>query len=295
MKRLALVLVLILSLVRPLFAQILPFANLAHPLIQGQLAWWRGIPELSMSTRLYDLLGRTPCTLTNMGTLGTTSGWSVTTRRGGTMQLNWDGTGDWVDCGSDVLVDNLPLKSIALWANPASFGTGIAAFVDKRNAVGWRFGLNNSNVTAGISFIQDWNAQASPGNWCLANVITLNTWVHLGVTYDSTASGNIPTFYVNGEPFAPSTIVQSPSGTSDSDATSGLVLGAEDLGTGRIYQGAMDDIRLWTRILSAAEMREVYQKSLLGDPGLLLTPLEVVAVPSIAVPSTPGSFFPLFR
>jgi Concanavalin A-like lectin/glucanases superfamily len=275
-------------------AQMPAVVHRAHPLLRGQLGWWRGVPGLTMSSRLYNLLGRTHCTLTNMGTRGSTSGWSPTTRRGGFMHLNLDGTNDYVDCGADALVADVPLRTVALWIFLTGYGsTNNIRVVDKRNMGGWTLGVNNSQVSAGLNLIQDFDT--SPGNWALSNKVPLNTWVHIGVTYDRGDASTVPVFYVNGEAFAPDTTINPPSGTASSDAASTLALGAEDLGTGKALPGALNDVRFWARLLSAAEMREVYRQSLVGDPALFQTPREVVAAPVAGLTTRPGAFFPFFR
>ena len=54
----------------------------------------------------------------------------------------------------------------------------------------------------------------------------------------------------------------------------------------------MDDIRLWSRTLSAAEVRWVYLESRQGDPLLFVAP-GVGGLPVAAV--APGQFLPFFR
>jgi hypothetical protein len=266
-----------------------------HPLLRGALAWWKAMPGRTGGDRFFDLLPlRLHCTLANVG-YGTTSGWSATDRRGAAGQVNFDGSDDRCDAGQPAAATDIRLRTVLAWIKLTGFGSSnLGRIMSKRGPdVGWNFATNNNNVPNGISFVQDWSAGAV-GNWCLASVITLNTWIHVGVTYDSTLPTNVPVFYINGVPLAPTLTVSSPTGTYVSDAASTLALGDEGDGA-RVMQGAMDDVLLYGRILAASDVQEIYRLGLTGEAW----GLELERPGALAIAGTPpgnlGRFLPFFQ
>lgn len=82
-------------------------------------------------------------------------------------------------------------------------------------------------------------------------------WKHVAVVYDNSSDANDPTLYINGE----AQIVTesfSPSGTRVSDATESMSIG-DTPNRIRHFTGNMDDIRVYNRALSAAEIKEIYE------------------------------------
>jgi len=259
-----------------------------RPLAHGLVSWWRVLPLLDGVPRWYDLMSTNAATLTNMSTPGT-SGWAPTQRRGGYGELRFDGTDDYADAGSPSSLTDVTRRTLLAWIKISSYGGGdLGRIVDKRFSGGWTFVTNNFNVTAGLSFTQDFST--SGGNWGLANVLSTDVWTHVGVVYDSTGPGTTPTFYVNGLPFAPTTTMSTPSGTTSTDSASPLRFGGEDGSGARQFAGVMDDVRLYRRLLSAAEVAEIYRGSVGTDSDLLhrlAPPLSVYYAPSGFL-----SFFP---
>jgi len=90
-----------------------------------------------------------------------------------------------------------------------------------------------------------------------------NRWAHVAMTFDSTHLR----LYVNGKEVAVHTLpVPGPAAE-----TAGLIIGGHRDGTGRNFDGMIDEVALWSRTLTAAEIAEFHragaqQDLLLGIP-----------------------------
>ncbi|MBL0320768.1 MAG: LamG domain-containing protein, partial [Alphaproteobacteria bacterium] len=93
------------------------------------------------------------------------------------------------------------------------------------------------------------------------NSITLSSWVHVLVTYDSTnPTTNEPKFYINGVLQA-LTVVQSPTGTVEEETGTNFVVGNTNSSLFPYtlpFDGKIFDARVYNRILTAAEVTTLY-------------------------------------
>jgi len=107
--------------------------------------------------------------------------------------------------------------------------------------------LNLSNPTVHYSFqaidCTTFRSYDSTGN------ITANQWTHVAMTYNGTALS----LYMNGRLDSSQTISGTPCMTTDPLRIS------EATATYRTLYGSIDDVRIYNRPLSAAEIRDVYQ------------------------------------
>ncbi len=96
------------------------------------------------------------------------------------------------------------------------------------------------------------------GQWAApTNTITTGTFHHIAVTYDRTSPDNDPVMYIDG---VKQTVSETtPSGTANSDAGDNLLIGSRP--TDRFFDGKIDDVAIWNRILSEAEIEDIYGTS----------------------------------
>ena len=80
---------------------------------------------------------------------------------------------------------------------------------------------------------------------------------HFAVTFNGSSLSNDPVIYVNGVPSV-LTEAGNTSGSFLSDAARNLKAGEDDSSTSN-FNGTIDEIRLYNRILSAAEINKLYQ------------------------------------
>lgn len=164
--------------------------------------------------------------------------------------LNFDGVDDYVTCGTNASLNLTGSLTISACINPASFGgSGYGRIVDKGSA------------TTGFSFFIEEASQALVyvpygGNLVrsTSNVVKLNTWQHVAVTYDKTAQ--TVTFYVDGKPAGSSSYATSPA----SSASSPVTIGIRGSDKGRAFKGAISAVRLYSVALGADAIKELYNE-----------------------------------
>ncbi|MBI2624582.1 LamG domain-containing protein [Candidatus Parcubacteria bacterium] len=167
--------------------------------------------------------------------------------------LDFDGSNDYVGVGSPASLDDITVKTVAAWIYPRSAGEASASRIVDKDSSTWSFRINGSNLI----FNQFWGG-ASEGTWSSAsNSIRLNTWQHVVVTYDMSSTANDAVFYINGV-LSPTTENLTPSGSTASDAAGNLIIGNNE-GTTRTFNGLIDEVRIYNRALTAAEVSALYQ------------------------------------
>ena len=223
--------------------------NLNHPLARGLVAWWLVVPGLDGGSNWYDLVGQNHGALTNMTTSG--GGWRGTTRPGGLGHVLFDGSNDYVAI-SPVSGEH----TFTAWAFPLVV-TGTHTVFD----------LSLQPVLSG-----DWDAlgiQSSKiytyaGSYFTGNTtLSPNAWVHLAVTL---SNGN-GVLYVNGVPDG--TFTGASSWDSFSWHSASLGAARTTATPSQVWSGNLDDVRVYSRALSASEVGECYNNSRCGYPGLL--------------------------
>jgi hypothetical protein len=154
-------------------------------------------------------------------------------------------------------IDNLETLSSCMWIYPYSYGPSAldSSMMYKGT---WGFQLADDAGNA-LYFSHD---RTNPAHWrSPIDAIALNTWQHVCVTYDGSLVANVPALYING---APVTVTETatPLGPLASDTGYPLYLsewGYSESGTNSSFDGMMDDVRLYNRILSAEEVKRLYE------------------------------------
>ena len=120
------------------------------------------------------------------------------------------------------------------------------------------FSTNNSgfdwSTTIRFGAIQIWN-----GNYREQTPLTLveNRWYHLVSSFDP--SNSRINIYLNNQPVSLNTI-------GFDSSTDFIRLGRDDHTTGRSFDGLLDDVRVWGRPLSSAEVSKLWGNGM-GDFG----------------------------
>jgi hypothetical protein len=245
------------------------------PTARGLAAWWRVMPGVSGGARLYDLVGQAHCTLTNGPS------WSTTTRPGGLGEIRLDGTDDYLSCLPPALSGGE--YTWMTWAKVSTFsrswllnstypsGHKLQINLDGGNWAGNHSALSfqinefyTNNVGAG-------NSLPSPG-----------PWMHLAITMSVSRNQSIG--YLNG--------VQTGTGNMETDPFGGTGI-SFSIATyiGETPALSLDDYRVYTRVLSAAEVQQCYQASRLGDVAALRPPS---LMGFLAAAAARGNFLPFF-
>jgi hypothetical protein len=184
--------------------------------------------------------------------------------------LDFDGDGDYVDCGNpDSVFDITGELSVSTWVNIRSLPTGWSpAVVKGENA--WRISTNNTQTSFhfGINY---WET----ANYAVFGSIEvdMNEWHHICGTFDGTTIA----LYVDG--VADGTVVND---IGIGVSTTNLWIGGNPEVTyeQRNWDGLIDEVGIFSRALTAAQVQRVMQG--LENPALSAQPYPPDAVDDVS-------------
>ncbi len=241
--------------------------NRAHPLNQGRLGWWLALPDYFGGIRVPDLLGMHLGTFTT----GAATKWryAATTRPGGLVDFASDlpsqATG--INCGTSPYLQ-VQAHSWTAWiyfdpgtgvpANTAEILSRAAADISK----GYEWGTKDSGSnTFHLSYA--YNDGGIRGWYEDTTAMSRGTWYHVGATWNQ-AAGSVR-FFING---VFTHAVATTTGTIGHNATDPFSIGYQGANNSG-WSGRLDDVQLWGRVLTDAEIGAVYNLSRVGYPEAL--------------------------
>jgi hypothetical protein len=172
------------------------------------------------------------------GNTGTVSGaaWTAAGRYGGA--LNFDGVNDWVTVPDHASLDTTGPLTLEAWVRPDTLGTWDTV-VMKEGVGSFAYALYGTTEWAAPSgWARDAVAEAPQGLQALA-------WSHLAYTYDGLTSK----LYVNGALVASTAAAFTLPNTAQP-----LRIGGNGVWATEFFDGLIDDVRVYNRPLSAAEV-----------------------------------------
>ncbi len=206
---------------------------------------------------------------------GVTEGetWSFTTSEvsseAGGYSLEFDGTNDYVYCGTDQSL-NITGRNITLeaWINPTEFKNEIWRGV----VIAKDFGGGGSDYGYSLRCGGEGQIDISLGGgvWyelkSPANKIPLGAWTHIAGTYD----GATIKLFINGDEVATKSVSFNIRGSSNP-----LRIGESSAFPGRVFNGSIDELRIWNVARTAEEIKSSMNSGLdstyfaSGDKGLV--------------------------
>jgi uncharacterized membrane protein len=198
-----------------------------------------------------DFRGAPAATTTTVGKLG--------------QALLLDGTNNYVTVGDVNAVDSATALSSCAWVNHTTINND-DIIIEKEtaaNLAGFVFFRDDSGATSGrtdtysiqVDDASDTDTARLEG---ATNASSLSTWTHVCFTYQANSATGLR-LYVNGVEDANSPVSVSTIG-SISSGTESMTIGSDSSGSaGVLFNGALDDIRLYTRVLSASEISKIYR------------------------------------
>lgn len=168
--------------------------------------------------------------------------------------LSFDGVNDIVTIPSGANLNNLTQISVAAWIKPKSVGESSGGRIFSKGAgLSNRLrcatgGTNSFVVTAGFDTYGQWQ---TPNN-----SVKLNVWQFVVFTLDLSSVNNEPVLYLNA---VSSEVIQNqaPVGNLAADDTNAYI--GNDSTTARTFNGLIDDVKVYNRILTQAEVIDLYQ------------------------------------
>ena len=200
----------------------------------GLLAWWK----------MDETAGAAAADSSGNGRAATVSGATFTT---GYLSnaLHFNGTGN----AATFTSPDADQLTVAAWVR--ANGQGNSQYPRILDTPGYRlffrFDGQGTNVLDFATY------STSNGDWNSGmNTIRTGAWFHVAASYDRTSFANLPTLYVNGVKLPPATIT-SPSGTQPPYSGTGYI--GNKSGLSRAWNGLIDDLRIYSRLLSNAEVQ----------------------------------------
>ena len=241
----------------------------------GLTAWWSGNGTTA------DSLGSHPGALQNRA--------SFQPGEAG-LAFALDGSGGYVSAApSAAWAFDTNAFSIELWANFAAGGDRVLVSSDAGGGSNnkWLFWLTGGNLRFHVN-----NAAGNAVNIGSATLNpTLGQWYHLAVT----RSGTNFTFYVNGAPFETNSAI-----VSIPDSGAPLTIGSAE--NNFYFSGLLDEVSIYNRALTAADIQSVFQAGAAGKCGAVaaggsvpyFTDFESGTGPEWAVPGVNQDFPAIF-
>ncbi|MBT7102046.1 LamG domain-containing protein, partial [archaeon] len=176
----------------------------------------------------------------------------ATAGRKGAGAYSFDGVGDYIDMGDVSGIDNVGELTVSAWVKEVEFGSD-NSFVAKYNpgSAAWQsWSLHRWGTYDRIIFSVD-TGSGMVGSNTGDNAIIDGEWHHLVGVYNGTAV----LLYIDGAEGA------SPSSQTGSirDSTTGLRIGIR-ANDAYDMNGSIDEVAIWNRSLSAAEVAELYME-----------------------------------
>jgi hypothetical protein len=225
---------------------ILPHTSEAA-LTDGLVGYWT-FDGYDLSDKVYDRVGGNNGYFTG----GATSSAKVQGKLG--QALNFDGTDDSVRMpNTSGVADNLTNMTVAAWVKMTTNQDGEIISKDPNSTSGWGLSTNSSGR---LSFYTATNGSNYHGRIVGAGtLINDGLWHHVAVTLSGGGSGTI-TIYIDG--------VSQPLNADDlgtvTTYTSSANIWIGDVFFTRPFAGPIDDVRIYNRALSAAEVKQLYLK-----------------------------------
>jgi prepilin-type N-terminal cleavage/methylation domain-containing protein len=170
--------------------------------------------------------------------------------------LYFDGTDDYVNCGNSSLFNIASAITIEAWVRPSTLNPGSWNRIAEKFSCdwstfwhGWRLSISGTDGKIGW----EWSDGSYPWTGVSSNsALNLNVWTHVVVQIN----GNIGSIYINGQ-----LDKQEDRGKSLSATSATLYLNGP---WGERLNGALDEVRIYAKALSSAEIQQHYAEGLPG-------------------------------
>lgn len=152
----------------------------------------------------------------------------------------------------------LPTKmSLSIWSRrTGNGGAGFGRLIDHTSAdsslVGsMRLQNNGASAVNTYAFIYPWVTVPS---WTFSRP-PIDTWAHIAIAYDASATANVPTVWVNGSAVAVTT-VSAPAGLPRVQMDN-IAIGNRVFDKGRQFSGAVAEVAYWETLISTAVAQQL--------------------------------------
>ncbi len=226
---------------------------------QGLVGWW---PFAGNSQTLFDFSGHP-----NNGSLENGAVWGVNESLGG-QAVDFDGADARVEINTNPTLDDLGPMSVSVWLKPRSAGEGNLGRIIGKEGTGspdgrwWIEVENTAPEVLAVQFEKDLSGSTGAFRTTDDNTIVLNVWQNIVVTWDGSNQGTGVHIYKNGFEQTYQDVGNDGSGVSDAGMP--LTIGNRT-DNDRGFDGLIDDVRIYNRVLADAEVLALYDLSTRWD------------------------------
>jgi hypothetical protein len=217
------------------------------------VGWWK--LDEGVGVTAADATGRAgACVLGPGGAMWTPDG-----KQGAAVDL--DGKVGHVDCGNPTIVTDLPQLTVAAWIRPLDLDVAAAGpprFVAKEAALmGGRWFLGCGEVTGSSANRLAFRAGYSSGDLERATAggeMRVGVWQHVAATWDGSPTATSIHLYLDGTEVPASGVVMNGAGNRVPEVPDSFLSFGNEPTLMHGYHGTLDDVRVYARVLSAAEI-----------------------------------------
>lgn len=242
--------------------------NWQHSLNVGRQVWWIVMPGALGGGTWRDITNhKNVGVLTSMGNIN--NGFKPTTRLGGWGSMLFDGTAGYI-AGPSVIGPQHGM-SCAAWARISSFSAnGLLVSMYNQNLGNAYLQFAYLSTGAGFARIQGSGIDTNYiGRSTAGGLLSANIWYRLLMTWDGGTSATGINYYINGIQLA-SVISNGGSFVAPNSTSIPIWIGAQEAATPVSFSfGSLDDVSIWSRAISAAEVRQDFLLSQFSYPGVL--------------------------
>jgi len=172
--------------------------------------------------------------------------------------IEFDGSGDDIDFGNIFRFDYDQPFSVSFWANWDADGGSYAIISNTNNSSpyqGWTIEKDSSDRVL-FTISQTYTGGNVLDVRSTTTIPASGGWYHVVVTYDGTAAPSGVKIYIDDSSSSLTTIQNTLSSTPSYVET--LTIGARDSGAANIMDGKIDEVGVWTRVLTSDEVSDLY-------------------------------------
>ena len=198
-------------------------------------------------------------TLTNFALSGATSNWETAGKRG--CALSFDGTDDYVDAGDVTALNSASAYTISGWAKQTTLDQSRWIFgKSTANCVGSSNCIVMETYSDGYLYVEVRNGGASYGYLDYSQYVTAGTWFHYTVVFDGSQSTNATRLklYIDGVQRTLTYVGTIPATTGNLSGRSFLIGQSDSGGAIGMWNGSIDETRIYNRALTAPEVTALY-------------------------------------
>ncbi|HOD82834.1 MAG: PEP-CTERM motif protein [Planctomycetes bacterium ADurb.Bin126] len=218
----------------------------AGPARAGLVAWWSF--DEGTGAVAGDAAGGHAATLQNMEAADWVAGH---TGGAGDYSLSFDGTDDYVQAIGYKGVAGRAARTISAWINSSATNDDIVSYGTNTGSQKWVFRTNSTNGLA-----ETLRVEVNGGYQVGSTDIVGTGWTHVVAVWENDGTPNAEDLklYVNGV-----LEINSATGAYSINTNSGqdVWIGGESFDTSRNFAGQIDDVAIWNRALTAAEIAQL--------------------------------------